>query len=75
MCASQASPPSLQDGIFVRGGTLVVLLAPDKVPEGGDEDDGGEDDGGVVHGGGGDSAEGGHAEQRGGKSGPGCRVC
>ena len=52
-------------------GTLVVSLAPDEVPDGGDKNDGGKDDGGVVHRGRSDREVGGHAEERCRKGRPG----
>lgn len=56
-------------------GTLVVGLAPDEVPDGGDKNDSGEDDGGVVHRGRGDGKEGRHTEERSRKCRPGCKRC
>lgn len=67
--------PGLKNSVLVRWGSLVVLLAPDEIPDGGDDDDGGKHNGSVVHGCGGDFAESGHAEERSGKGGPGCRDC
>lgn len=62
MCADHAGPPSLQDRVLVRGRTFVVLLTPDKVPDGRDQYDSDQNNTSVVHGGGGDDLESWHAE-------------
>ena len=49
MGADKAGSPGLEDGILVCRGALVVGLAPDEVPEGGDNNDGRKDNGGIVH--------------------------
>lgn len=70
---SHARSPGFEDGILVCWWSLVVLLAPDKVPYGRDDDNGSQDDRSVVHGGGSDHAEGWHTEQRSCKCRPGQR--
>ena len=75
MGADKAGPSSLKDGILVCWGTLVVGLAPDEVPDGGNQNDSGKNDGGVVHRGRGDGEVGGHAEEGSRKRRPGYETC
>ena len=70
MVADVACSPGLKDGVLVCWGTLVVTLAPDKVPGGRDEDDGSKNDGGVIHRNGSDGKVGRHAEEGSRKSRP-----
>ena len=61
--ADEAGSPSLEDGVLVGWRTLVVLLAPDEVPGGGEKDYGGKNHRCVVHRDGRDRQEGRHAEE------------
>jgi hypothetical protein len=65
-----ALSPRHKNGILVRRRTLVVLLAPSKVPSGGDDEECEEDDRRVVHELGGDGDGGWHAEEGDGESRP-----
>lgn len=69
--AKQLDPTRLVDLLIVGRGTSVVLVAPDPVPDSGDEAGKHEDHGGVVDSLGGDGDGGGHAEQGQGQKGPG----
>jgi len=62
---------ALDGSVFLDWWTGVVLLAPDEVPDGGDEYEGEEDNGGVVHGFGCDGEVRWHAEEGHSESGPG----
>ena len=64
------SPRSLNILHLVHRRTLVVLLAPDEVPDGRGDEEGEEDDRGVVHELSGRRNGRGHAEKRDGKGGP-----
>ena len=64
-------PAALDGSVFLDWWAGVVLLAPDEVPDGGDEDEGEEDNGGVVHGFGCDGEVRWHAEKRHSESRPG----
>lgn len=61
--ADEAGSPSLKDSVLVGRRTLVVLLAPDEVPGGGEKDYGGKNYRCVVHRDGRDRQEGRHAEE------------
>jgi hypothetical protein len=72
--ADRARPPCLQDGVFVRGRALVVLLAPNKVPNSRDKEERSEDNGRVVHKLGSDRDGGWHGKEWNGQRRPGCPV-
>ena len=75
LLADHACPPYFENRILVRRRTLVVLLAPDKVPDGCDEEEGEEDDRSVVHELGYNGNGRRHAEQWDRKSGPSYESC
>jgi hypothetical protein len=72
--ADHARPTCLQNSFLVRGRALVVLLAPGKVPEGGDEEESSKHHRRVVHELGRDGNRRRHGEERDGEGRPGYHV-
>jgi hypothetical protein len=72
--ADHARPPCFQNGVLVRGRALVVLLAPDKVPDCCNEEESSKYNRGVVHELGGNWDGRWHGEERDGEGRPCCQL-